>query len=179
MFNAMIVTTLLAPPIMAFTFLWPAYAQKYLPVIAIGAAPFLAIVGSLISVATPLIIFFMAYVGASKVFGRLDDASGKFDVGEMPPVSVEEVKNDVQVTNNLSTTAVLADVMGDSLLYGKEKGDLFDDIVKTAANLGATATTAAGHPYLVAIKMSAGAYDKIRHHGSTDTPTEGGDPNVG
>lgn len=175
-FNAVVITTLFAPPIMAFAYLLPAFAQKYTAGFSVVASPFFAIVGSLIAMATPIVILFLAFKRSSEVFGRIDDASGKFDIGHIPPVSIEEIQNDVRVTNHTSTSAVVADVIGDSMLYGKEKGDLFDDIAKTAVNVAASAATVAGHPYLgMAAKAAGGMYEK--HHNpdaSKNTPEGGG-----
>src|SRR5690606_29708969 len=105
---ASVVTTLVAPPIMAFTFLLPAFAQKYFTGIAPVLSPFLAIVGSLLALIVPLAIFSWCYQRSSAVFGRLDDVSGKFDIGRMPPVSVDEIKQDVKVTNRSTLSAIVA-----------------------------------------------------------------------
>lgn len=177
-FNAALITTLIAPPVMAFAFLLPAYAQEYMSPVAMVASPFFAIVGCLLAMATPVILFFFAFKRSSEVFGRIDDASGKFDIGQMPPVSVDEVSNDIRVTNNSANSAVVADVIGDSLLYGNGKGDLFDDITTKAVNAAASAATAAGHPYVgLAVKGAGGMYRKHReaqHESDTDT-SEGGE----
>jgi len=185
LFNAAILTTLISPPIMVFTFMAPLLTQKYMPIAALLASPFFAIIGSLAALITPYVVFFLAFKKSSEVFGRLDDASGRFDVGEMPPVTVDQVKEDVKVTNNMSTTAMVADVMTDSLLYGGSKGDLFDDMLKKGVDLAATATTAAGHPYIgVGLKAAGGMYSNVRDNsrtdnddGSTATP-EGGTSRV-
>lgn len=178
-FNAMIITTLVSPTIMTATFLLPLYIQKYMSTVALVAAPFFALVGSLVAVATPITIFFLSYKKSSEVFGRLDDASGRMDIGHMPAVSVEEVQNDVQVTQNMSTTAIVADALSDSLLYGGGGGDLFDDMVKKGVDIAATATTAAGHPYIgVGLKAAGGMYSNIREHGQENDSREGGETRV-
>ena len=187
--NAAILTTLLSPMIMAFLFMAPLYAQKYMSGVAVVAAPFFAILGSLGALLTPYVIFFLAFKKSSEVFGRIDDASGRFDIGKMPSVSVEDVKNDVSVTNNMNTSAIIADTLGDSLLYGNGGGDMFDDIVKKGVDIGATAAAAAGHPYIsVALKGAGGLYTNARENSSSqnestqsqtqsapqDPPTQGG-----
>jgi len=172
LFNAALITTLVAPPFMAFFFVLPAFMQGLLPAVALVATPFFAIVGSLISMASPYIVFYLAYKKSSDVFGRLDDVSGKFDIGDMPPVSVGEMNNDVQKTGNSAHMAMIADTIGDAVLYNNDgKRDFFDDIVKPGVDYAATAATAAGHPYLgMAAKVATSAYDKARDKGKDSTP---------
>ena len=181
-FNAAILTTLLSPAIMAATFLFPLFIQKYMSAVAVVASPVFALVGSVLAVATPFVIFGLAFKKSSEVFGRLDDASGQFDIGRMPPVSVEEVKNDVQVTQNATASAVIADTLGDSLLYSKGGGALFDDILTKGVDLAATATAAAGHPYIgFGMKAAKSGFDAVRNQSgddSAETPTSGGERNV-
>lgn len=179
-FNAAILTTLLSPSIMAATYLFPLYIQKYMSPVAMAVSPVFAIIGSVLAVAAPVVIFFLAYKKSSEVFGRLDDASGRFDIGQMPPVSVEDVKNDVQVTQNAGATAIIADALGDSLLYGGDKGDMLDNLVKKGVDIAATATAAAGHPYIgVGLKAAGAGYAHLREgakEGASGTqPNEGGD----
>lgn len=164
LFNAAILTTLLSPTIMAFLFMAPLFIQKFIPGVAVVASPFFALVGSLGALLTPYVIFFMAFNKSSEVFGRLDDASGQFDIGKMPPVSVDEMKNDIDQTNHMNTTTTLiADAMGDSLLYGNGS-DFFDDVLKKGVDIGATAATAAGHPYIgVGLKAAGGVYSNVRN----------------
>lgn len=164
LFNAAILTTLLSPTIMAFLFMAPLFIQKYIPGMAIVATPFFALVGSLGALLTPYVIFFMSFRKSSEVFGRLDDASGQLDIGHMPPVSVEEIQNDVSVTNNMNASAIIADAVGDSLLYNDGSKGLFDDIIKKGVDIGATAATAAGHPYVgFAAKAAGGVYANLRN----------------
>lgn len=168
--NAVIFTTLFAPPVMGFAFVLPALVQKYTAFVAIVAAPFFALVGSVLAVVTPILCFLFAYKRSSRVFGSLDDLSGKFDIGRMPSVSVDDVKNDIKVTSHSSTTAVFADVIGDSMLYGNGVGDLFDDVIKTASNVAATTAASTGHPVIgMAVKGAAGAYDRMRSGSKSNT----------
>ena len=179
LFNAAILTTLLSPSIMAFLFMAPLYAQKYMSGVAVVTAPFFAFVGSAGALLAPYVIFFLAFRKSSEVFGRLDDASGRLDINSMPPVSVDEIKNDVSVTNNMNTSAIIADTLSDSLLYGNGGGNLFDDIVKKGVDLGATATTAAGHPYIgVALKAAGGMYSSAREHSRENDSSQGDSPQV-
>lgn len=183
LFNAGIITTLLSPALMVAGFMLPLIVQNAWPSYSIVASPGFAIVGSLFSVCAPLIIAYLSFKKSKEIFGRLDDASGKFDIGKMPPVSVEEVNKDIRTTNSSSTMMMTMDVVTDSLLYGGGSGHVFDDIVKGGVDAAATAATAAGHGYAgAALKMAGGAYSRARESSrseatdtSDDQPMEGGE----
>lgn len=184
--NSAIITVVVSPPVMGFFFTLPLLVQKYIPGGNLpGFAMFPAIIGAVLASVVPLALAFFAYKGSSEVFGSIDAMGGRFDVGSMPPVTIDDVNKDIDETHNSPFKDVATDVIGDGML----NGTLFSDMRKTFVDGVASTSAAMGHPYVgMAVKgvdgylrqrqeKKTGGQDSATGQ-TTNLPPEGGDDNA-
>ena len=144
--NSAITVVTVSPPIMGFLFVLPSIVQGYIPGGTLpGITAIIAIVSGLLAFATPIVLAFLAYEGSSRVFGSVETSiSGAVDINNIPPITMDDMNRDINDTHHSPFRTVMTDVVGDGIM----NGDLFTDMKKTAINAVASATAAAGHPYI-------------------------------
>jgi len=160
-----IVVVLVSPPLMAIGFALPLLIRDVIPGAGIpGIASTLSILGGLFAMATPLVISYFVFRKVNEVVGRLDASlSNSVSVDTIPPVSIEETRRDISETHAAPLMEMAGlDVLGDNLL---NSDDLLGDMKKTVINGVASASAAAGHPYIgFGIKGASAFFDKMKQH---------------
>ncbi len=156
--NSIILVIVIAPPLMALGFALPLISRNLIP----GGSAFAlesmtAIIGSLLALAIPIVLFFLAFKASHEVFGRLETMmSGAIDVASMPPMTLNEMQKDVGDTHSGFFKTVVVDTVGDAVLYGNGSGSIVRDMGRAAVDMGATAATLAGHPWIGAAVKGGG-----------------------
>lgn len=176
--NSAIVVVFISPPLMAIGFALPLLVRNIIPGGSLpGVTPVLTIVGGLGAMIVPAWLGYFFFKKSSQIFGTIDSTMrGGIDVKSLPPVSLDEAHRNIDAVRVSPFIATATDVIGD----GIQHGDLFSDMKGTIINTVATATAAAGHPYVgMVIKGGDAALTKIRGSKSEpdSPPNEGGGQN--
>ena len=153
-FNALLITTLLSPPMIAFGLLLPLMVGKIpFPDAAVSIVQIFALlVGLLIAILSPFVIFVISYFKTAEVFGSVDaKVSGKVDIGSMPFLTGEQTIDGIAEANSASSMsfskAVSADLSTLPLdLDYSSRGAFVESLGNTTSDAVATGFAATGQP---------------------------------
>jgi hypothetical protein len=144
--NSLLAVAIISPILMAWVYAGPLFLRNLFPLLEsvdiITVLLTFAVSGTAMLI--PPLLFIVFFAASSKVFGAID-ARGTFAVSSMPPLDINDAQRDIQQVRGTPIRTAITDVVGDKILSGSS---VFEDIPRTAVNLGASIAAASGHPYL-------------------------------
>lgn len=168
--NAFFIVSIVAPMVMSWSLAAPVLLQQIVPgASATGMVGVAALAGALFAFTFPIILFFGVFNTSSRVFGNLD-VKGQVAIRSLPPIDVKNAQREVQEVKLHPIRDAMVDVVGDNMRNGAGISGLFEDIPKTAANVGASIALATGHP--VASGAINYGYSVIDKHRTPKSPSQ-------